>query len=134
LLGVGIVGVVLLASPLIPHLVGRDFSGTIIALRWLCWIPLFRGIHRLAGGALTGSGHQHLRNIGQFAVAGINIALNLWWISSFGWIGAAWSSIASDGLLAMITVFLLWWVTFRQAGSLETASATEPDERLPEAS
>jgi O-antigen/teichoic acid export membrane protein len=111
-LGVAIAGFVLLTSPIIPRLVGRDFSGTIIALRWLCWIPLFRGIHRLAGGALTGTGHQNLRNVGQFAVAGINVLLNLWWIPAFGWIGAAWSSVASDGLLALITVLLLWWVAF----------------------
>src|ERR1700733_11104708 len=45
LFGLGIAVGVLLLAPLIPHMVGRDFSGAIIALRWLCWIPLLRGLH-----------------------------------------------------------------------------------------
>jgi O-antigen/teichoic acid export membrane protein len=41
----------------------------------------------------------------------VNLLLNLWWIPVYGWIGAAWSSLASDGLLAAansVLVFELW--------------------------
>jgi O-antigen/teichoic acid export membrane protein len=110
LLGAVIAAAVLLLAPLIPHLVGRDFSGVLVALRWLCWIPLLRGIHRVTGGALTGSGHQNFRTASQLSVAALNFVLNLWWIPVYGWIGAAWSSLASDGLLAILNTVLLLWI------------------------
>jgi O-antigen/teichoic acid export membrane protein len=109
-LGVLIAVVLLLTAPIIPHLVGRDFAQVIAALRWLCLIPLWRGIHQVAGSALTSTGHQNLWTIAQVTVAGANFLLNLWWIPLHGWIGAAWASIASDGLLAVLNSLLLLWL------------------------
>jgi O-antigen/teichoic acid export membrane protein len=109
LLGAAMAAAILLVSPLIPHLVGRDFSGVLVALRWLCWIPMLRGIHRATGSALTGSGRQNRRTAAQVIVAVVNLLLNLWWIPVYGWIGAAWSSLASDGLLAVLNAALLLW-------------------------
>ncbi len=108
--GVGIVGATLLLAPLVPHMVGRDFSGVLIALRWLCWMPLLRSVHRLTGIALTGTGNQRLRTVAQFIVAAVNLGLNFWWIPVYGWIGAAWSSVASDGLLGLLNSGFLYWV------------------------
>jgi O-antigen/teichoic acid export membrane protein len=113
LMGIGIAICTLLIAPVVPHLVGKDFSGVLVALQWLCWIPLFRGIHRSMGSALTGTGFQHLRTGAQFTVAGVNLVLNLWWIPKFGWIGAAWSSFASDGMLACLNTALLLWISSR---------------------
>jgi O-antigen/teichoic acid export membrane protein len=110
LFGVFIAGGVLLLAPVIPHLVGRDFAGALTALRWLCCLPLLRGIHRMTGGALTGSGRQNLRTASQVSVAVVNLGLNLWLIPVYGWIGAAWSSVASDGLLAGLNSIILFWV------------------------
>jgi O-antigen/teichoic acid export membrane protein len=115
LIGLGIAGCLTLLAPIVPRLVGHDFSGVLLALRWLCWIPALRGIHFLAGSALTGSGHQNLRTAAQFVVAGINLLLNLWWIPAYGWIGAAWSSVASDGLLAIINILLFLWLWRRMS-------------------
>ena len=109
LLGAAVAVSILLLAPVIPHLVGRDFSGVLMALRWLCWIPALRGIHRATGGALTGSGRQNLRTAAQVTVAAANLGLNLWWIPVYGWLGAAWSSLASDGLLALLNTLLLIW-------------------------
>jgi O-antigen/teichoic acid export membrane protein len=96
-------------APLIPYLVGHDFAGVLTALRWLCWIPLLRGIHRASGSALTGSGHQNLRTCCQLIVAIGNVLLNLWWIPLYGWIGAAWSSVVSDAFLALLNTLMLFW-------------------------
>jgi O-antigen/teichoic acid export membrane protein len=112
-IGVVIAGGTLLVAPVVPRIVGRDFSGVLVALHWLCWIPLLRGIHFMTGSALTGLGHQKLRTAAQFTVAGVNILLNLWWIPVYGWIGAAWSSVAADGLLAILNVLLLLWLWTR---------------------
>jgi O-antigen/teichoic acid export membrane protein len=127
LLGAGIAVSVLLLAPLIPHLVGRDFSGVLAALRWLCWIPLLRGIHRAMGSALTGSGCQYLRTTAQLIVATANLFLNLWLIPMYGWIGAAWSSVASDGFLAVLNSLLLFWAwkrgSYHETGALAESKA-----------
>lgn len=126
LMGLGIAGTTLLLAPIVPHLVGRDFSGVLIALRWLSWIPLFRGIHRLMGSALTGTGYQNIRTTAQFTVAAVNLLLNLWMIPTFGWIGAAWSSFACDALLAVLNTIFLFWVWKR----LETLTPIETTESI----
>ncbi len=96
-----------IAAPLIPHLVGNGFRETVSALRWLCLIPLFRSIHQMTGGAITGSGLQKYRTATQLAAAGMNVGLNLWLIPRHGWLGAAWASLATDGMLAVLNSGLL---------------------------
>jgi O-antigen/teichoic acid export membrane protein len=44
-----------------------------------------------------------LRTIIQSAIAILNVTLNFWWIPKLGWMGAAKSSLISDGLLAVVT-------------------------------
>jgi O-antigen/teichoic acid export membrane protein len=90
-----------LAAPLIPLIVGEGFRDSVTALRWLCLIPVFRGVHQLTGSAITGLGFQRYRTTAQFSVAALNVGLNLWLIPRYGWLGAAWASVASDGTLAV---------------------------------
>lgn len=107
-LGAGVCAV--LASSAIPHFVGRDFSEVVNAVRWLSLLPMLRGLHQLAGGAITSAGFQRYRTGGQLAVALSNFGLNLWLIPTFGWHGAAWASLASDGALGVINISLLLWL------------------------
>jgi O-antigen/teichoic acid export membrane protein len=95
------------AAPIVPHLVGNGFRETVSALRWLCLIPLFRSIHQMLGGAITGSGFQSYRTAIQLLAAGLNVGLNVWLIPRHGWLGAAWSSLATDGTLAVLNCGLL---------------------------
>ncbi len=94
--------VVFVTAPLIPHLAGSGFRETVSALRWLCLIPLFRSVHQMTGSAITGSGLQRYRTLSQLLAVAINIGLNVWLIPRHGWLGAAWSSLATDGLLALM--------------------------------
>ncbi|MGB9031966.1 MAG: flippase [Acidobacteriaceae bacterium] len=96
-----------LAAPLIPHVIGQEFAAGVQALRWLCLLPAMRGIHQLTGCALTGMGFQRYRTAAQLSAAGANLALNLWLIPHYGWHGAAWASLATDGSLAIATWLLL---------------------------
>jgi O-antigen/teichoic acid export membrane protein len=89
-----------LAAPLIPIVVGREFIEGVAAMRWLCLIPLFRGVHQIAGSALTGAGMQRYRTATQLLAATLNFFLNLWLIPRWGWHGAAWSSLCTDAALA----------------------------------
>ena len=102
-----IAAAIFLLAPVIPHIVGPSFSGSVSALKWLCLIPFFRSFHASAGDALTGSGHQKLRLTTQAAAAGFNFLLNLYLIPRFGWLGAAWSSLATDGSLGLMNWLVL---------------------------
>jgi O-antigen/teichoic acid export membrane protein len=109
-LGLLATAAVLTAAPLVPHLVGNGFRETVSALRWLCLIPVFRSVHQMTGSAITGSGFQSYRTVTQLCVVALNVGLNLWLIPRHGWLGAAWSSLATDGMLAVLNCAALGWM------------------------
>jgi O-antigen/teichoic acid export membrane protein len=102
ILSLGISVALMLCAPIIPRLAGHGFSQSVIALRWLAIIPIFRCIHQLKGIVLTTSGHQSFRVGAQLAAACFNFGVNLWLIPHYGWRGAAWASIVTDGALAAV--------------------------------
>jgi O-antigen/teichoic acid export membrane protein len=99
--------IVFVTAPLIPHLAGSGFWETVSALRWLCLIPLFRSLHQMTGSAITGSGLQRYRTLSQMLAVTLNVGLNVWLIPRHGWLGAAWSSLATDGMLAAMNCVAL---------------------------
>lgn len=99
-----------LCAPLIPIFLGASFAQSALALRWLCLIPLFRSVHQITGAALTGTGHQRYRTGAQVAVALLNLGLNLFLIPSHGWLGAAWASLITDGMLGILCFSALSWI------------------------
>ncbi len=101
LLGLAISICMFFAAPLIPHIIGQEFTASVMALRWLCLVPVFRGVHQLTGSAITGMGFQRYRTTAQFCAATLNFGLNLWLIPRYGWLGAAWASVATDGSLGL---------------------------------
>jgi O-antigen/teichoic acid export membrane protein len=115
-----------LAAPVIPHLVGASFSQSISALRWLCLIPLFRCFHLSAGDALVGAGYQRLRLIVQGIMAAANVALNIYLIPHYGWRGAAWSSLGTDGGMA-----ILMWGLLQYVRATANAGGNWADIRIP---
>jgi O-antigen/teichoic acid export membrane protein len=94
------------AAPLIPVVVGKQFAASVSALRWLSLIPLFRSLHLIAGDALSSAGYQNYRLAAQAGVAAMNLGMNIYLIPRYSWHGAAWASLASDGLLGV-----LMWIT-----------------------
>ena len=100
------------------------------AIRWLSLIPFFRSVHYFAADALTGAGHQGLRSAVQVFVALFNVLLNFWLIPAYSWRGAAWSSLASDGLL-MVLLWVAVWHLARKADAegpvkVPSVSGSEP--------
>ncbi|MGA2074195.1 MAG: oligosaccharide flippase family protein [Terriglobia bacterium] len=91
----------LLGAPLVPHILGHQYADITEALRWLALLPVLKTLHYFIADALTGAGNQGTRTLIQIGVAAFNVLINLWIIPAYGWRGAAWSSIASDGLLAL---------------------------------
>jgi O-antigen/teichoic acid export membrane protein len=107
--------VIYAAAPLIPWAVGSSFAGSIVAVRWLCLLPVLRSLHHTAGSAIMGIGQYKYRLINQVFTAGCNFAFNLWLIPAHGWLGAAWASLLADGILAILNLVMLLMLT-RQAG------------------
>jgi O-antigen/teichoic acid export membrane protein len=102
--------ILFVGAPIVPHLLGPEYARTTIALRWLSPLPLLKTLHYFVADSLTGAGMQGLRTAVQVGVAVFNVLLNLWLIPAYSWRGAAWSSLASDGMLAAClwtTVFIL---------------------------
>lgn len=97
LVGLGL----LIGAPLLVSVLGNQYAETAKILLWLSPLPLLRAFHYLAADSLTGSGYQQIRSISQIGIAIINLGLNLLLIPRFSWLGAAWSSLISDGLLAV---------------------------------
>lgn len=100
----------LLAAPVIPHLLGKGFSESVTAVRWLCLLPVFRSFQLSAGEAVTAAGYQKLRLGSQAAAAAFNFGINLYLIPHYSWRGAAWSSLATDAMLAILNWAVLLWL------------------------
>jgi len=92
---------ILVGAGLIPYVLGAEYERSVEALRWLAFIPLLRAGHYFFSAALTGAGYQDIRTGIQAAVAIFNVLINFWLIPQYSWRGAAWASLASDGLLAI---------------------------------
>lgn len=95
-------------APIIPYLLGPEFARSVLALRWLSPLPLLKTLHYFVADSLTGAGLQGIRTAVQVSIAVFNVLLNLWLIPLYSWRGAAWSSLASDGMLAVG----LWSVSY----------------------
>jgi O-antigen/teichoic acid export membrane protein len=95
------VSIALLAGAgIVPYILGGEYNLTVQALRWLAVLPMLKVVHYFLSDALAGAGYQGLRTLIHVVVAVFNILINLWIIPAYSWRGAAWSSIASDALLA----------------------------------
>jgi O-antigen/teichoic acid export membrane protein len=111
----------LVGAPLIPKILGAEYLRTVEALRWLAILPLLKTAHYFFADALSGAGYQGLRMCLQIVVAVFNVLVNLWLIPAYSWRGAAWSSLASDGLLA-----LLMWIAITTLRHRQLATVTTP--------
>jgi O-antigen/teichoic acid export membrane protein len=110
-----------LLAPVIPHLVGKSFTDSVSALRWLCLIPLFRSFQWSAGDALSGAGYQKSRLANQTFVAALNFVENLYLIPHYGWRGAAWSSLATDATIGALNWIVLLRLQAKQRKSPRTS-------------
>jgi O-antigen/teichoic acid export membrane protein len=97
-----------LLAPIVPHVLGSSFAETGYAMRWLCLLPLLRSFHSSAGDALSGAGRAGVRLMSQLGAGLFNFGVNLYLIPHYSWRGAAWSSIATDGLLVVANWFLVF--------------------------
>jgi O-antigen/teichoic acid export membrane protein len=123
LLGLAMAALMFVFAPAIPVFVGRGFLPSVSALRWLCMIPFLRSFHLAAGDALSGAGKQAFRLTFQMIAAAANVALNLLLIPSYSWRGAAWASVATDGILGLFLWGVIAWMKSRNRARVGAQSA-----------
>ncbi len=108
----------LLFSPIVPQILGDEYIQVVEALRWLAPIPLFRSMQHFGGDILSGTGFQGLRSSLEVITAFFNIGINFWLIPLYSWQGAAWASLASDGLLMMMLWSMVGFLYYQQKTKL----------------
>jgi O-antigen/teichoic acid export membrane protein len=106
--GLDFVALMVLA-PLLPHILGPKYAAVAPAVRWLALIPVMRCVHWFLADALSGANAQGLRTMVQVGVAALNIGLNLLILPRWSWVGAAWTSLASDAVLMVAIYGIVHW-------------------------
>src|ERR1051326_4522916 len=109
LYGLGVAVVLFAAAGFVPMVLGRAYQDSVTALRWLCLLPVIKCVHIFLSDTLTGSNYQWQTSSAQIAVAVFNVVINFWLIVVFSWRGAAWSSLATDGLLMVLLYMIINW-------------------------
>lgn len=112
-----------LSAGVIPHVLGGEYARSAEALRWLALLPLLKSVSYVFSNILTGSGYQGVRSSVQVGVAVFNVLINLWIIPLYSWRGAAWSSLASDGVLAVGTCMAVFMIVRREKLGLVKVTA-----------
>src|SRR5207244_10537381 len=56
--GIGISIALFLAAGLVPLIMGRGYTESAVALRWLCLLPLIKSVHAFLTDTLTGANYQ----------------------------------------------------------------------------
>jgi O-antigen/teichoic acid export membrane protein len=102
-------------APLVPYLLGQEFQGAVVSIRWLAGLPVLRALYTLAADSLTGADYQGLRTGAQATVATVNISLNLLLIPTYSFLGAIWATLVSETLLCLVLWGLLLFLRSRRA-------------------
>jgi O-antigen/teichoic acid export membrane protein len=132
LYGLGASLVLFFAAGFLPMIMGAAYAESAVALRWLCLLPMIKSFHSFLTDTLTGANFQWQRSTSQIAVAIFNVVINLWLIRVWSWRGAAWSSLATDGLLAVILFIVIQMHLRREKSERGTPAnlARQPEEEL----
>jgi O-antigen/teichoic acid export membrane protein len=112
--GIAAALLLLAGSSLLPYLFGASFRGSIGVLRWLCLLPLIRGLHYAWGTTITGSSSQWYRTATQLGAAGANLILNTVLIPRWSWRGAAVASLLTDAGLAAASWIVVQYLRARK--------------------
>src|SRR5438477_7978301 len=112
------IGIVVLAHPLTPLLLGHQFDASEPALRVLALTLGVAFVNNAFIGALNASDHQASFTWAAAWSLVANLALNLTLIPLFGYQGASWATVATELVLAIAA----WTLTARHVGRVPVVS------------
>lgn len=111
--GTGIAIVAALASWMLTSvdLVPDRFQPVLPMITLLAALPALQAAQLFPANLLTGTDRQTTRLAIYLVAVGVNISLNLLWIPTFGWQGAAVATIIAETVLAASLWLVAWRVT-----------------------
>lgn len=77
-----------------------ELAEAVTVVRWMCFIPLAKGLQYFPGNVLTGSDRHGVRSWIIFGTAVVNVIGNIIFIPRFGWQAAAATTFVAEFLLA----------------------------------
>jgi O-antigen/teichoic acid export membrane protein len=97
-----VVGMVVLA-PLVPHILGHKYAGTVIMIRALALFVLLRSMTLFAFNGLIGLGRNGWRTgiLGFSSL--VNVGINLALIPTMSWRGAVIATLVSESIFMVLT-------------------------------
>ena len=110
-------------APLLPLVLGQEYTHSVAAMRWLALVPCLQAVHYLFADALMGAGYQGVRSAVQVGVAMVNILLNLWLIPVYSWRGAAWATLACEAMLAVCLLATIGFLKRRESATQQRTNA-----------
>lgn len=105
--GVVVAVIIVVLSPLLPWIFGKDFAEGSSLLLWLAPIPLLSGISQLGLNVLIAVGRLRTRLAIEITALTANVVLNLFLISLWGGTGTAVALLASQFMLAVLPFFAI---------------------------
>jgi len=103
-----IAGAQAIGDRLMAFIAGSEFADSGIILRLLAWALIGVFFGTLYGHAVVAVNKQKLMLFGYAATAVLSVAGYLWMIPRFGMTGAAFVTIFSESLIAILTFSIVW--------------------------
>lgn len=76
--------IILLTAPLLPHIFGQEYTESIIYLELLAFWPILFALRQCLGIGLIANNRKRMRSIADAAALGLAIALNYFYLTSYG--------------------------------------------------
>lgn len=102
--GILALAVLWIFSPLVPVILGEDFTQSRYVVVWLAPIHLLYALQLLAADTLTAAGFQKSRTAVQISTAVLNVSVNSYLIPLYSWQGAIWATLIAE----VFCVIVLW--------------------------
>lgn len=120
-----VVGIILVAAPLIPRVLGSDFDGTVKMVRLLTPVVLLRGLSPFPSNGLMGLGLNRLRTAILIGCAALSLALYIPLIPEYSWRGAIVATWITESFMTIVMWGTLLWAQ-RRADATGAAPLREP--------
>ena len=102
-----VVGLVLVADPMVRHVFGAEYLGAVPVLQVLSLYVLVSAINRITSDGLDFLGRARDRAIVKSATAISNFVLNLLLIPAFGVVGAAGATVVTYSVYTLVNIYII---------------------------
>lgn len=120
--------IVIAIAPLLPHLVGEEFEGSVEMVRWLSPLVLLRGLALFPLNGLLGLGRTLSRSMLLASTAVISLAMYIMLVPSMSWRGAAIGTTVGEALLALGAWTCLFYFQRRDNARIDDDVALAPSD------